>query len=85
MTIAISLLGFSEENLRFLLEGDKLARELNDNRGIMIFSGIIGIFYTYQGKSIQGMKYVKKAFEEARKLNDLELMARAAFNLCVSS
>ena len=44
--------------------------------------GRMGSYFAYTGNPSKGMKYAESAFEEARKIQDIDLMAPAAFELC---
>jgi len=77
-------LAYPEDSFQILQEGERLARELGDERSLAILYGSIGVYYSLQGDSIQGIKYAEKAFQEAEKIQDIELAAPVGFDLCVS-
>ena len=75
-------LGYPEDSLAMLQEGERLSKELDDKRSLVKIHGRMGSYYAYTGKSLRGIKYAESAFEEARKIQDIDLMAPAAFELC---
>jgi tetratricopeptide (TPR) repeat protein len=75
-------LGYPENYLPILQEGEMLSKELGDNRGLAILYGRIGSYYAYIGEPLIGIKYAENAFEEGQKIQDIELMAPVAFELC---
>ncbi len=82
MVLPTMALGFPEDSLQILQEGERLARELGDERSLAIFYSSIGFYYTVLGDSLQGLKYAEKAFIEAEKVQDLDIAAPIAFDLC---
>ncbi len=84
MVIPMSLLGFPEDSLEFLQEGERLSKELGDSKVLARFYSTMGVYYSHQGDHATGMKYSEKGFEEARKIEDTELMTDLAFQLCTS-
>ena len=75
-------LGYPENYLPILQEGEMLSKELGDNRGLAILYARIGSYYAYIGEPLIGIKYAENAFEEGQKIQDIELMAPVAFELC---
>jgi tetratricopeptide (TPR) repeat protein len=75
-------LGYPEDFLPILQEGERLSKELDDKRSLVMIYGRMGSYFAYTGKPLKGMKYAESAFEEARKIQDIDLMAPAAFELC---
>ena len=75
-------LGYPEDFLPILQEGERLSKELDDKRSLVMISGRMGSYFAHIGKPLRGMKYAESAFEEARKTRDLDLMAPAAFEVC---
>ena len=75
-------LGYPEDLLPILQEGERLSKELDDKRSLVMIYGRMGSYFAHIGKPLRGMKYAESAFEEARKTRDLDLMAPAAFELC---
>ena len=75
-------LGYPEDLLPMLQEGERLSKELDDKRSLVMIYGRMGSYFAHIGKPLRGMKYAESAFEEARKTRDLDLIAPAAFELC---
>ena len=75
-------LGYPEDLLPMLQEGERLSKELDDKRNLVMIYGRMGSYFAHIGKPLRGMKYAESAFEEARKTRDLDLIAPAAFELC---
>jgi len=76
------LLGFPENSLEILKDGEMLSKELGDSKRLAIFYSRIGSYYSYKGEPLIAMKYSEDAFEEARIQRDLQLIAPLAFQLC---
>jgi tetratricopeptide (TPR) repeat protein len=76
-------LGYPEDLLPILQEGERLSKELDDKRSLVMIYGRMGSYFAYIGKPLIGMKYAESAFEEARRTRDIDLMVPAAFELCV--
>jgi len=77
-------LAYPEDSLQVLQEGEKLAKELGDERSLAILYSSIGLCHSFKGDSLQGIEYNEKCFTEAEKIEDIELMAPTGFNLCSS-
>jgi tetratricopeptide (TPR) repeat protein len=75
-------LGYPEYFLPILQEGERLSKELDDKRSLVMIYGRMGSYFAHIGKPLRGMKNAESAFEEARKTRDLDLIAPAAFELC---
>ena len=74
-------LGYPEDLLPILQEGERLSKELDDKRSLVTIYGRMGSYFAYIGNPSRGIKYAESAFEEARKIQDIDLMASAAFEL----
>jgi len=86
LLMAFPMMGlvYPEDSLEILQEGERLSKELGDERSLANFYSSIGFYYTIQGDPLLGRKYAEDCFEEAEKIQDIELMAATAFDLCVS-
>ncbi len=84
MAFPIMSLAYPEDSLEILQEGERLSKELGDERSLANFYSNIGFYYTIGGDPLLGRKYGENCFEEAEKIQDIELMAATAFDLCVS-
>jgi tetratricopeptide (TPR) repeat protein len=76
-----SLLAFPEGALGMLREGERLSKELGNEWYLARIYNLMGFYYSFKGESQSGMKYSEAAFKEARKSQDIELMASLAFGL----
>jgi len=77
-------LGFPEGSIQFLHDGEKVAKDLGDQRNLASFYGKIGLYFMYKGDHHQGIKYTEKSFQAAQKIQDIRLMAGNAQGLCAS-
>jgi class 3 adenylate cyclase/tetratricopeptide (TPR) repeat protein len=80
----MKILAYPEDTLQLLHNGERLSIELGDERSLAIFYSNIGLAYAFKGNSIEGIAYAEKCFNTAEKIEDLELIAPTAFNLCSS-
>ncbi|MDY6843920.1 MAG: adenylate/guanylate cyclase domain-containing protein, partial [Thermodesulfobacteriota bacterium] len=76
------LLGFPEDSLQILIEGEKFSKELRDEKSLATFYSIIGLYHSIKGDPLLGVKYGEICFHWAHKTQDIELMAPIAFDLC---
>jgi class 3 adenylate cyclase/tetratricopeptide (TPR) repeat protein/ribosomal protein L40E len=79
-----SLLGFPESSLGMFQEGERLSKELGDERSLAIIYNAMGMYYSHRGNPQMGIKYSEDAFKAARKNHDFGLMVHLAFGLCIS-
>jgi len=84
MTTSIIQLGFPEDSLKYLQEGEKLSRRLEDQKYLLAFYNIIGSYYTFRGDHQQGIEYSEKSFQGSKKIQDVRLMVMKAQGLCGS-
>ena len=84
MRVPLSILAYPEGALGLLQEGERLSKELGDERYLARFYNEMGIYYSHKGDPQMGVKYSEAAFKEARKNRDIELMTVLAFGLSVS-
>jgi len=82
ITGPMRLLGYPEDSLQILQEGEKLARELNDERSLANLYSSMSLYYSFQGDPIQGIKYCENCVEEAVKIQDVGLAAPIGQDLC---
>ena len=76
-------LGFPEESLGIFKQGEKLLKELGDERRLAKLYNAIGLYHTQKGNPQLGMKYSEDAFVQARKNRDIDLMPPLAFGLSI--
>jgi len=84
MAMPMMALVYPEDSLEILQEGERLSKELGDERSLANFYSNMGFYYTIGGDPLLGRKYAENCFEEAEKIQDVELMAPTAFDLCPS-
>jgi len=75
-------LAYPEDSIQILQEGERLSKELGDERSLAIIYASMGLCHTFKGDSLQGRKYAENSFDMAAKIEDIELMAPTAFDLC---
>jgi class 3 adenylate cyclase/tetratricopeptide (TPR) repeat protein len=84
LALVIMILGYPENSLEILQEGERLSRELGDEKALARFHGYIGTYHAITGDSQESTKYLDDAFHTAEKAQDIELMAPIAFQLCLT-
>jgi tetratricopeptide (TPR) repeat protein len=84
MTFPLRLLGFPEDSLEILKEGESISNELDDIRSITILESRIAIYYTHKGDHSDGLLYAERAFKKASKIQDIDLIAPVGLDLCNS-
>jgi len=72
------------EVFHIMHEGERLAKELGDEKSLARFYSNIGAHHLMQGDGLLGLQYMESAFQEGEKIEDVELLASLGFNLCVS-
>jgi tetratricopeptide (TPR) repeat protein len=77
-------LAYPEDSLQILQEGERLARELGDEKNLAKLHSMIGCCSITRGDLIHGLKYNELAFEEAERIGDVELVAPIGWDLCVA-
>jgi tetratricopeptide (TPR) repeat protein len=78
------LAGFSvhvEGYLDLLLEGERLSTELTDERSLASVHRALGQFHSWSGNPSLAIRYIRKSFEGAVTVEDLDLMAPTALEL----
>jgi class 3 adenylate cyclase/tetratricopeptide (TPR) repeat protein len=77
-------LGYPEDSLQIIEQGEKLASELGDEINLAKIHSMIGCCSITQGNLQYGLKYNRIAYEEAEKLGDVDVMAPVTWDLCVA-
>ncbi len=78
-------LGYPEDSLRILQEGERLSKELQDERSLAIFYSRIGHYYAIKkGDPLPGIIHAEDCFKKALKRRDIDLIAPIASDLCAS-
>jgi class 3 adenylate cyclase len=69
-------LGYPEDSPEILQKGERLSKELGDEKSFVLFLSLIGHCYGFKGEDLLlGIKYSENSFKEAEKIGDIELMA----------
>jgi tetratricopeptide (TPR) repeat protein len=77
-------LGYPEDSLEILQEGERLSKEVGDEQGLAHFLSQIGQYFSFKGKDLHlGVQYCEAAFKEAERIDDIELMAAFGPDLCL--
>jgi hypothetical protein len=84
MAIPMRPSGYPEESLKFLEDGERLCKELEDKKSLAAISNFIGFFHVSTGDAVLGRKYQEASFEVAEKIQDIEIMAPVGYGLCNS-
>jgi class 3 adenylate cyclase/ABC-type dipeptide/oligopeptide/nickel transport system ATPase component len=84
MTIPMEYLVYPEDSIKFIQEGEKLCKELEDKKSLATLYTFMSYFHSFKGDLALGRKYQEDSFEEAEKIEDIEIMAKVAPGLCLS-
>jgi tetratricopeptide (TPR) repeat protein len=84
MTVPMRLLGYPENSIDFLKEGEMLCRELGDRRSLANLYNFMNLYYSVKGDPAQSRKYQEDTFMEADKIQDIEIMTPCGYGLCFS-
>jgi class 3 adenylate cyclase/tetratricopeptide (TPR) repeat protein len=75
-------LGFPEDSRVILQEGERLAKAIGEQKGLIHFLSLMGQYYAAKGADLlQAIQYSEDSFKEAEKTNDVELMAPVGADL----
>ena len=77
----IRLLGFPEGSLEIFETGETLSKEIGDKDSRASFYGYLGMYYTFKGKPLEGIRYVESRFYEANKEKDINLIVPLSLSL----
>jgi len=72
------LLGNPENSLEMFQDGERLSKELGDERSLARFYSNINLIYATRGEPLRGRKYAENGFIKAKNIQDIELMAPLA-------
>jgi class 3 adenylate cyclase/tetratricopeptide (TPR) repeat protein len=75
-------LGFPDDSLKILQEGEELAREIGARKAVTSFCSMTGLYYSVKGQLLEGMEYGEACFATAEQSREIDLMAPIAFDLC---
>ena len=76
-------LGYPEDSLKILEDGQSLSEELEDKRSIADFHRKIGHYYGSKGKHLLAIKYYEDSLQEIKKIHDFDLTVQGAAELSV--
>jgi tetratricopeptide (TPR) repeat protein len=81
MTSSMISLGFPEDSLQILQQGERIARAMQDERNLTTLCSVIGLYFSVKGDPIRGIKYGERCLRMAARLQDIDVMAPVAFDL----
>jgi len=84
MTTPMRYLGYPEGSLKILEEGETLSKEIGDERSLAHFYSLKNFYHMHKGEPLKGIEYAENCFQEAEKVQDIDLMAPIGFQLCSS-
>jgi class 3 adenylate cyclase/tetratricopeptide (TPR) repeat protein len=87
LLIAASMftLGYPENSLEILQQGEKLSEALGDEKSHAHFLSLMAQFHGFKGEDLLlGIKYSEDSLKEAEKIDDLELIAPIGMELCMA-
>jgi len=82
MVPSVDRLGYPEDTLAILEEGERLCREVGDEMSLARLESTIGLAYSLEGNTVQARKYNETAFQAAEGTDDIELIAQTGYLLC---
>jgi class 3 adenylate cyclase/tetratricopeptide (TPR) repeat protein len=75
-------MGYPEDSLQMLQTGERLSKEIGDEKDVALFRSKLGYYFTSkEGKPLLGIEYSEKSFQVAQRMGDIELLARVAYDL----
>jgi len=81
MDFPLLALAYPEDSLQIALDGERLARELGDEKGLAHILGMIGCCSFFRGDPREGLKYAEESFKLAEETQDIGVMASTLFDL----
>jgi tetratricopeptide (TPR) repeat protein len=84
MAVPLRLLGYPEDSIKFLEQGERICKELGDGRSTARLYTYVGVFYSAKGNPALGRKYLEDSLAEAEKVQEIEIMAPVSYGLCFS-
>jgi class 3 adenylate cyclase/tetratricopeptide (TPR) repeat protein len=76
LILPIITLGFPDNSLSLLELGEKISKDLEDERSLFRFHTNIGFYFSSTGNYPEAETYIEQAFNAAEKLQDINLMAQ---------
>jgi len=84
MACSMLPLGFPEGSLENLQDGERLSKELGDQKNHANFMSLTGQYYAWKGEDLfQAIRYSEDSFKKSEKMDDVELMAPIGGDLCL--
>ena len=78
----MNALGYPEDSLQMLQTGERLSKEIGDEKDVAVFRSKLGNYFTIkEGKPLLGIEYSEESFQVAQRIGDIELIARVAHDL----
>jgi class 3 adenylate cyclase/tetratricopeptide (TPR) repeat protein len=85
MAMPMGRLAYPGDSLEILREGEKLSKEIGDEKSLSQFLGLLGSYYTLRtGDFPLGIQYSEDSFRKAEKTYDIDLMAPIGMDLCIT-
>jgi len=84
MLTPMTRLGYPEDSLAILQEGERLCQELGDDISLARLSSILGVVYSLAGNTAQARMCHENAFMVAQGTGDIELVVQIGYALCAS-
>jgi len=81
MSTPMRYLTYPEGSLPVLEEGERLSRELGDEKSLAHFLSLISAYHMFKGDAERGLIYAEECFREAEKARDVDLVAPIGFQL----
>ena len=84
MSLSMYSMGYPENSLEILQEGERLAKELGDNKSIAYLERHIGSYYGIKGNILLGIRYHENCLQKVDQLHDFELTMDVVTQLCTN-
>jgi len=85
MTYPMRMLGHPEGSFEFLVEGESLAQELQDQKAQPYFQTTMGLYYlTAGGDPVKGRDYIERGLEGSELTEEIEIIVPAIYDLLSS-
>jgi len=84
MAHPIRLLFYPEGSFEFLVEGERLAQDLKDEKAQVWFQIYIGTYHATIGDSVKGREYIERGLEVSELTEEVEIIVPATVDLIYS-
>ncbi len=78
----LAMLGFPKGSLGILNKGALLAETIDDRKALSRYHNDLSLLYTARGDSSKSIAHGEKSFQQARKIDDIDIMAPLSLSLC---